>query len=762
MTNRCLWPDVGWREPRLRSRLVARVRPNSHRGLDAHSPNAVEPNHCARRCDCESVVTTVGHVAPSAYTPAARCRRWARDEGSPLPLGVTWLPDEHAYNFALYSKHAERVVLLAFRDDEVSHTKFSLELDYLHHKSGRIWHCRVPLHDLRGAQYYAFSVAGPPPEGPFDWHAFDPDKLLLDPYARAVFFPATFDPAAAKGRGPNIGRAPLGVLPRPTGAAAAVDQRPLASQHESDAIVYELHVRNFTRHESSGIEPEKRGTFAGLIEKVPYLVDLGVTIVELMPVFQFDPSGQDRWGYMPLSFFAVHRGYASDPAEGAAEAELRQAIDALHAAGIEVILDVVYNHTAERDSEGPVYSFKGIDASTYYLMTGNPVEPYANYSGTGNTMNCANSAVRKMILDSMRRWVRLGIDGFRFDLASIFARDSDGTIRYEDPPILGEISEDPEFANIRLIAEPWDMGAYQLGRRFPGMRWQQWNGAFRDDVRRFLRGDAGCVPAAMCRLYGSDDLFPDDRINAYRPSQSVNYVTSHDGPTLYDLLSYTRKRNWANGLGNVDGPPENFASNCGWEGDEQVRDDVERRRVVQAKNHLTLLFLANGTPMLRGGDEFLHTQNGNDNPFNQDNDLTWLDWTRAERYAEVLRFTRLAIAFRKAHASLGRSRFWRNDVAWFGVREHVDISYDSHAFAFCLSGASQGDVDIYAMINAWTEPVTFELQIGRAAEWRRVIDTSLPSPDDFRDTGTEATIASSEYVVASHSVVVFVRTAQMH
>jgi len=349
------------------------------------------------------------------------------------------------------------------------------------------------------------------------------------------------------------------------------------------------------------------------------------------------------------------------------------------------------------------------------------------------------------------------VDGFRFDLASIYARDAEGGFRYTEPPILGEISSDPDFARVRLIAEPWDAGAYQLGRAFPGLTWQQWNGAFRDDVRRLVRGDPAMVAPLMHRLYGSDDLFPDERVYAYRPTQSVNYLTCHDGPTLYDLVSFNHKRNWPNGHDNLDGPPNNHSWNCGWEGDDRVPAEVSALRLRQAKNFIALLFLANGTPMLRAGDEFLHTQRGNDNPYNQDDESTWLDWTRADRFAEFRRFVKLAIAFRKSHPSLGRSRFWRSDVQWYGQTAAVDLSPEARSLAFRLCGAREDDVDIYAMINASQEPTTFRLQDADAASWLRVIDTSRASPDDVRIPGDEAPVVGDEYAVGSRSVVVFVR-----
>jgi glycogen operon protein len=689
---------------------------------------------------------------------------WTDREGAPLPLGATWIADRSACNFALYSKHAERVVLLAYREDDLVNPVVRFDLDYLHHKTGRVWHIRVTEAELRGARYYAYSVSGPQPAGRFEWHAFDPEKVLLDPYVEAVYFPPAFDRNAAIGRGSNAGRAPLGIIPparreREETASAASPTAARVALHEADAVIYELHVRGFTQHPSSGVSAENRGTFAGIIEKIPYLVDLGVNVVEMMPVFQYDRDGVDRWGYMPLTFFALHDGYLSAPDPGAGHREFRRMVDALHDAGIVVVLDVVYNHTAEGGQGGPVYSYKGIDNSTYYMMTGDAEHPYADFSGTGNTVNCANRAVRKMIIDSMRHWVALGVDGFRFDLASIFARDSEGAFRFHDPAIFGQISADPDFAQLRLIAEPWDAGAYQLGGSFPGLAWQQWNGAFRDDTRRFLRGDPGMTRPMAERLYGSADLFPDDRLHADRPSQSVNYVTCHDGPTLYDLVSFEHKRNWANGHGNTDGPPQSFGWNCGWEGDDGVTADVSRLRRQQARNFMALLFLANGTPMLRAGDEFLQTQRGNDNPYNQDNETTWLDWRRAEEFADVHRFVKLAIGFRKAHPSLSRSRFWRDDVRWYDMTPDGEHPAQASRLAFCLHGASEGDEDVYAMINASQDVVTFELQEGAPGGWRRVIDTSLPSPDDFCAPGTEVPLDKCEYRVGARSVVVLVGSA---
>lgn len=525
-------------------------------------------------------------------------------------------------------------------------------------------------------------------------------------------------------------------------------------------MIYELHVGGFTRHTSSGVSKAARGTYAGVVEKIPYLKELGITVVELMPVFQFDPSDGDYWGYAPLNFFAPHSGYLVRRAADSQHDEFREMVDALHAADIEVVLDVVYNHSGEGDHTGPTYSYKGIDNSTYYISSGQPDRPYANFSGTGNTLHCANAAVRKLIMDSVRHWaLDMGVDGFRFDLASVFTRNEDGSINPGDVPLLSGMASDPNLAGLRLIAEPWDAaGAYQLGRAFPGISACQWNGLYRDDLRRFVRGDPGLVPLLMRRLYGSDDLFPDDLPHAYHPHQSVNYITSHDGFTLYDLVAYTHKRNWANGHGNTDGADENFSWNCGWEGEEGAPIEVRELRKRQVKNFCCLLLLSNGTPMFRAGDEFMQTQGGNNNPYNQDNETAWLDWRRLDANADVFRFFRLMIAFRKAHPSLARSRFWREDIRWYGVGPQADLSYDSHSLAFALHGASQGDDDLYVMINAYWEDLDFRVQEGAAAGlWRRVVDTSFGSPFDFLEAGSEMLLQSLDYRVGARSVAVLVR-----
>ncbi|MFO0729004.1 MAG: isoamylase [Myxococcota bacterium] len=660
--------------------------------------------------------------------------RWAQIEGASFPLGVSWIAREHAFNFALYSKHATEVTLLLYAEGDPTQPVLEKVLDPRVHKSGRVWHCRVARKEAPAARYYAYRVNGPAPSPGVAWNDFDPEKILVDPYAPAVYFPPAFDREAAKRPGSNAGQAPLGILEENLRFEWSGDRHP---RHEHDAIIYELHVRGFTRHPSSGVDADARGTYAGLIQKIPYLVELGVTVVELMPVFQFDPQEKNYWGYMPLNFFAPHHGYAVSRTHGGQHDEFRAMVRALHQAGLEVVIDAVYNHTVESDHTGPTYSYRGIDNASYYYINDHATGRYDDFSGTGNALNFSSQAVRKMVVDSMRHWIgNLHVDGFRFDLASVFTRNRDGTINYDDPPVLSEINADPELATARLIAEPWDAaGAYQLGRKFPGINWLQWNGNFRDDLRRFVRGDPGMVGKAMLRLYGSDDLFPDaPPEDAYHAFQSVNYIGSHDGLSLNDLVSYNEKNNWANGHENTDGPSENLSYDYGHAGTVDVPEDVAKIRRQQVKNFAALLFLANGTPMFRAGDEFLKTQGGNSNPYNQDNEVSWLDWRALDENRDIFRFFQRMIAFRKAHRSIARSRFWRDDVHWFGTLDpEVDFSHESHCFAYHLQGSSQGDVDLYVMVNMWVLPVPFRIHAGEFEEWVRVVDTSREAPFDYLD-----------------------------
>ncbi|MFC1597092.1 glycogen debranching protein [Planctomycetota bacterium] len=697
--------------------------------------------------------TAPSHATTAAPKPAAR---WESTEGAPYPLGVSWIAEEQAYNFAIYSKHATTVILALFRSEELTQPIVSYELDPFKNKSGPIWHCRIPASKAEGAAYYGYRVDGPQPGPGFAWHDFDSEKILLDPYAKSIFFPKQFSRRQACQPGSNAGRAPLAVLCTQEDRFAWGNDRPV--HHDHDLILYEMHVKGFTYHSSSGVTTDRRGTFSGVSEKIEYLRELGVTAVELMPVFQCDPQEGDYWGYMPLSFFSPHHEYSARPTACRQTDEFRQLVKSFHEAGIEVILDVVYNHTCEGNHLGPTYSLRGIDSSTYYMATGSRELPYANYSGTGNTLHTANRAVRQLVVDSLRYWVtEMHVDGFRFDLASIFTRRSDGSVNVDDPPILGQIAADPALAGVRLIAEPWDAGgAYQLGQRFPGTRWMQWNSKYRDTIQQFVRGDPGLVGDLMTRVYGSCDLFPDERKYAFRPYQSANYITSHDGFTLYDLVSYNEKNNWANGHDNTDGAND-YSWNCGWEGDAEVPPEVGRLRKQQVKNFCCLLLLSSGTPMFRMGDEFMHTQGGNNNPYNQDNETNWLDWAGLKENQDVFRFFTKMIAFRKNHPSISRSGFWREDVHWYGVSREVDMSRESRTLAYCLRGKSRNDQDLYVMINAHWRDLRFGIHEGSPGDWRRVVATALPSPEDFLDAGNQIRVRSPYYDVGARSVVVLLR-----
>ena len=680
-------------------------------------------------------------------TTARQAGSWEREEGAPTPFGASWIESEQAWNFALFSRHATGVTLLVYGDD-ATHPVFECRLDPLHNKSGPIWHCRVPEASAPGARYYAWRVEGPSDSA--NGHRFDPEKVLLDPFAGAVHFPKEFSRDAASKPGPNDGRAPLGVLPR---AAQPFDwngaPRP---RHEHDAIVYELHVKGFTARANSGVAPKNRGTFLGLIEKIPYLKELGVTVVELLPVHQFDPKEGNYWGYMTLNFFAPHHGYTV--ADG--QREFQEMVRAFHEAGIEVWLDVVYNHSAEGDQGGPTYSMRGIDNTSYYLVQegGN----YRNDSGCGNTTRCAHPMFRVLVLRSLRHWSeQMGVDGFRFDLASVFARDLQGNVDTGMPAIVHEIGAVAAQLNVRLVAEAWDIGAYLLGRGFPGVTWRQWNGQFRDDLRAFVKGDGGKVGALMARLYGSSDLFPDAGADVYRAYQSVNFLTAHDGFCLYDLVAYNQKHNEANGHNNTDGCDSNVSWNCGWEGDANAPAEVLALRRRQVKNFFTLLMLANGTPMFCAGDEFLNTQGGNNNPYNQDNETTWLNWDRLEENRDVFRFFQQMIAFRKSRRMLGRSRFWRDDIRWYGATGEPDLTHESRCLAWRLRGTAFSEPDLYGMVNAHHDPVAFKIQEGKANDWQRVVDTSLPSPNDIADPGAESPLSSLEYQLGPRSVVVLSR-----
>lgn len=675
--------------------------------------------------------------------------RWERAEGAPWPPGAVWLPGEEAWAFALYSRHATGVEILFFRPDDPATPTATVGLDPLRNRTGRMWHAIVPAAAVDGATLYGYRVDGP--WDPARGDRFDAAKVLLDPYATRVWFPPGYDRAAAARPGPTLGRAPLAVLPPAVEVRLPPPDEP-RPRHTHDLVVYELHVRGFTMDPAAGVAAARRGTFAGLVEMIPYLRELGATAVELLPVQQADPGEGSWWGYMTLGFFAPHAGYAAgaDPA-----AEFRQMVRAFHRAGIEVWLDVVYNHTSEGDERGPTHSLRGIDNRSYYLRAADG--SYVNLSGTGNTLRAGHPAARALVVRSLAHWAdHFGVDGFRFDLASILSRAADGSLD-RDPSLIAEIGVLAGDRDLRLVAEAWDIGAYQLGRGFPGITWRQWNGAFRDDVRRFLRGDPGMVGALMTRVYGSSDLFPDGLPDAYRPWMSVNYVTAHDGFTLWDLVSHDRRHNEANGHGNADGGDADYSWNHGWEGDAGAPEEVLALRRRQVRNAAALLLLSNGTPMILAGDELGNSQGGNSNPYDQDNPTGWLDWSRRAANADLHRFWRRMIAFRKAHPTLGRAQFWRDDVRWHGVDGPVDLGPESRAVAWHLDGRSVSDDDLYVMVNGGAVPASFA--IAEAGPWRRAVDTSLASPDDIVDPGTEPAVRGWRYAVGPRSVVVLVRRA---
>ncbi|GAB3051219.1 isoamylase [Intrasporangium mesophilum] len=651
---------------------------------------------------------------------------WEREEGAPAPLGATWVDSEQAWNFALYSRAASSVTLLVYSADDVTTPILELPHDPLVHKTGRIWHCMISASRVPGARYYAYKVDGP--SGGRD--RFVPAKVLSDPYAHRLYFPPAFSREAARGDGPNDGMAVLGLLPSPEQSAGPAPHP--APRHTHDTVVYEAHVKGFTARENSGVTAAHRGTFSGLIEKIPYLTELGITVLELLPVHQFDPQEGNYWGYMTMNFFAPHHAYAiQDPA-----AEFREMVAAMHAAGIEVWLDVVYNHTCEGDPSGPTYNLRAIDNDSYYIVAEDG--SYVDDSGCGNTTQGADPAMRALVVRSLRHWAGLGVDGFRFDLASILARDAEGGFDpTAAPPLISEIGVLAAQQDVKVVAEAWDMGAYLLGRSFPGIMWRQWNGRFRDDLRGFVKGDDGLVPALMTRVYGSSDLFPDGPGDVYRPYQSINFITAHDGFCLYDLVSYNERHNEANGHGGTDGSSDNRSWNCGWEGDEGLPDAVRDLRLRQMKNFFALMMLSNGVPMVVAGDEFANTQHGNNNPYNQDNETTWLDWDRLTTNRELFDFAKGMIALRKSRRSIARSRFWRNDVRWFGTTGAPDLSPQSHTVAWHLSGATYDEDDLYVMVNAYSEPLEFTVQV--PGSWRVLADTSASRPPDLSPSGPAVT-----------------------
>ena len=631
-----------------------------------------------------------------------------------------------------------------------------IPLDPMRNRTYHYWHVFVP--GIEAGQIYGYRAFGP--FAPHGGLRFDPGKVLLDPYGKAVVVPDGYSRLNASLPGDNCASAMKSVVLDPSRYDWEGDV-PLKRRF-AQTVIYEMHVGGFTRHSSSGLPSETRGTYRGLIDKIPYLEELGVTAVELLPVFQFDeqdamPGHVNYWGYSPVSFFAPHVGYSTRKDPLGPIDEFRDLVKALHRTGIEVILDVVFNHTAEANHEGPTLCYRGLENAAYYILQEDQAR-YADYTGTGNTLNANHPIVRRLIVDSLRYWVEsMHVDGFRFDLASVLSRDERGR-PLENPPILWDIESDPVLAGTKLIAEAWDAaGLYQLGT-FVGDSWKEWNGQFRDDVRSFMKADRGTVGRLARRLLGSPDIYG----GAERePEKSINFVTCHDGFTLNDLVSYNGKHNEANGEDNRDGSNFNLSWNCGVEGptDDQT---IERLRNRQVKNFLALTLLSAGAPILLMGDEVRRTQRGNNNAYCQDNDISWFDWSGLDKHGDIRRFTRLLLLMR-SRGDVARGKLILNlneilrraRVEWHGVKLRCpDWSDESHSLAF-TAGTLDGRFLVHGMANAYWEPLTFELlpAPGVHQGWRRAIDTFLEPPQDICDSPDAAPAVDEAYEVQPRSLV---------
>jgi isoamylase len=677
------------------------------------------------------------------------------EKGGSAPLGPSVHPS--GVNFSVFSNRATLIELLLFDDVNAAEPSRIIPLRANVHRTHHYWHAFVP--GLGPGQVYGYRAHGP--FAPERGLRFDHDKLLLDPYGLVVSVPDRYDRIAASRPGRNTSVAMKSVVADPHGYDWEGDaplRRPFA-----ETVMYELHVRGFTQQPSSGLPPATRGTYAGLIQKIPYLKDLGVTAIELLPVFQFDPQAApagriNYWGYQPVSFFAPHAAYAARREPLSVLDEFRDMVKALHRAGIEIILDVVFNHTAEGGSDGPTVCYRGLANDVYYIA-GSDKSQYADYTGCGNTLNANQPIVRRLIQDSLRYWVtEMHVDGFRFDLASIMSRDETGRPLL-NPPVLWDIESDPQLAGTKLIAEPWDPGGlYQVGS-FIGDRWQEWNGRFRDDVRRFLRGDNNSVSGIATRLLGSPDLYGHEEREV---EQSVNFVTCHDGFTLNDLVSYNHKHNEANGENNRDGSDDNVSWNCGTEG---PTDDpaVEELRNRQIKNFFTLELLSAGTPLLLMGDEVRRTQRGNNNAYCQDSDFNWFDWGLLQRHADVHRFVKALNAFRQRRDVVAEEDMVtlnqllrRARIEWHGVSLcRPDWSEHSHSLAFTLR-TFHSRFRLHGMLNAYWEPLVFELpalQDEGQQVWRRCIDTARPSPEDIYSWEEAPAVTTPTYRVEARSIV---------
>jgi glycogen operon protein len=656
-------------------------------------------------------------------------------------------------NFSLYSHSAESVELLLFADGS-SEPGVALALDGQQHRTDNYWHVHVP--DVGAGQRYGYRVSGP--SRPRDGLRFDATKVLLDPYAKAVIDDDYDRVQACAPSLMNEGASMLGVVVDPLAYDWQGDT-PLRRPMQGGAI-YEMHIRGFTNHPSSGVSPTTRGTYAGAIEKIPYLQDLGVEAVELLPLFQFDgqsaPNGRPNyWGYEPVAFFAPHRAYSSDRSPTGPVEEFREMVKAFHLAGIEVILDVVFNHTAEDGIGGPTLSMRGLDNPTYYLLDPDDRASYIDDSGVGNTLNANHTIVRRLIMDSLRYWVeQMHVDGFRFDLASVLSRGEDNQ-PLADPPILWDIDTDPVLAGTKIIAEAWDAaGLYQVGS-FAGDRWAVWNGRFRDTVRRFVKGDNGTVAGLADAVSGSPNLFSDPTRD---PMRSVNFIDAHDGFTMNDLVSYNAKHNDANGENNRDGNPQNDSWNCGVEGPTN-NPNIDALRERQLRSLFAVLLLSQGRPMFVMGDEVRRTQQGNNNAYCQDNDISWFDWDDVERHKGLLAFVTRLLRFRRSSPFFGDQHYWSQpggaDITWHGVEpHHPDWSDTSHSLAFELTLADDSSAHLYLALNAYWEPLHFSLPtLPPHLCWALAVDTATPPSIEAPHRLTPLPASTTDVTVGARAAV---------
>ena len=669
--------------------------------------------------------------------------------GSPLPLGATITPK--GINFAVFSRHAEDLWLILFTSTGAPIGE--IELDRVHYKTGDIWHLllRTTQHDLQ----YCFRASGPyDPKG--KGHFFNDSAFLLDPYARALAGGEKWNGPSKKQAG--FKRNCLVV----ENHFDWEDDRPLMIPMQ-DSVIYEMHVRGFTRHPNSKVKHP--GTFAGVIEKIPYLKELGVTAIELMPVSEFNENENTRinpvtgeelvnyWGYSPISFCAPKASYATENKNGNQVREFKEMVKGLHKAGIEVLLDVVFNHTAEGGSDGPLLNFRGLDNSIYYLLDPETRE-YLNFSGCGNTLNCNHPIVRQHIIKCLHFWViEMHVDGFRFDLASILGRDQNGEV-LSNPPMVEMIAEDPILAHTKIIAEAWDAaGLYQVGSFSTSGRWAEWNGKFRDDIRAFMCGHEGTVPSLATRIAGSSDLF---ETSLRRPYNSINFVTSHDGFTLWDLVSYDTKHNLENGENDLDGSDHNISWNSGHEG-ETSDAAINLLRARRMRSLVVILMLSQGVPMVLAGDEFGRTQKGNNNAYCHDTHTNWIDWDLKEKNEDLFRFFRFLIALRKSHPVFRRSDFFpdrthelHHPIKWQSSQpETQDWSDASKSLAFHLDGhGAEGtpDNDFFVMLNGHHSKVAMFTapKPRKNRRWRKIIDTAAPPPWDILEESQGILLPSNQ------------------